>query len=207
MNKTLFAAASIATFALSTGAFAQDTDTWATKSGAFGIGADRMFGSSFPALSLRTFMGDSLGLELQLGADLSSRKVSPDEGDDITGSSSAFGIGLGGEFRIAESRKATLAAYLGLGIAMNGSNPANDTDDDKFSYMDFAAELGLRGEVFLYEFFSIYGRVGLTVDPEGDKELEGASGDNNNEDVKNSGMDIGLGGDLMGAFGFTFWLG
>ncbi len=124
-------------------------------------------------------------------------------GDKVTQSNRRIDISLLGEVSVLRSRQAVLSGYAGIGFGL----VAQGNQDDSFGYTDFAAELGLRGEVWLYEFFSIHGRVGINIDPigdmEGDLDQAGAEDDANDR----GGMNIGIfNGDPMALFGFTFWM-
>jgi len=207
MKKLLVAISALCVFGFASTASAQAED-WASKAGAFGVGVDGNVDGG-TGLSLRYMVAESVGLELMFGGNMNSTKSAPQNGPESTTSSSTIDLSLLGEFRIATSRKATLSAFLGFGFTSNSGSVSQNNTSVSESYSDIAFELGLRGEIFLYDFFSVFGRVGVTIDPVSDKETETLNGiDDPNGQVDNTGMNIGLfRGDVLGNFGFTFWFG
>jgi hypothetical protein len=207
-----------ATSLIATSAFAQDAD-WSDQEGTFGLGIGRSiadgegFGFAGTGISARYFITESLAVEGIFGASTSSNKATPeDEEIDPSGDrSSQFDISVLVDYRIASSRQATLNAFGGVGLSMVGTGLINEDEQDAAEdgdlvqgYTDIAFQVGLRGEVWLSNHFSIFGRMGITIDPISDTEAEfGTPAD---DDVKNGGMDLSImRGDLLGAFGFTFW--
>lgn len=207
MKKFLVALSALCVLGFASTASAQAQD-WASKAGAFGVGVDGGVDGG-TGLSLRYMVAESVGLELMFGGNMNSTKSAPQNGPESTTSSTQIDLSLLGEFRIATSRQATLSAFLGFGFTSNGGSVSQNNTSVSQSYSDIAFELGLRGEIFLYDFFSVFGRVGVTIDPVSDKETETLQGlDDPNGQVDNTGMNISLfRGDLLGAFGFTFWFG
>lgn len=201
---------------IATSAFAQDAD-WSDQEGTFGLGLGRNIadgragGFSGTGLSARYFLTESLGLEAVFGGSTSSNKSTPDEGDPTGTRSSQFDISVLVDYRIATSRQATLNAFGGVGLSLVGSGLINEDAQDAAEdgdlvqgFTDIAFQVGLRGEVWLSNHFSIFGRMGITIDPVSDTEAE--FGTPANDDVKNGGMNMSvMRGDLLGAFGFTFW--
>lgn len=184
-----------------------ESEDWAEKTGAIGIGVARVTGTPRTGLSLRLYPTDIFGLELGFGMSINStRDRNADADIDNRVSVRDIDLSLLGEVDLVTSNRATLGAYGGIGFTSHGASNKNiegvkQTD----GYNDLAFELGLRGEVFLYKFFSIHGRVGLVLDPENDQERE--FGQEADEDTKRTGMNVDfMRGDLLGAFGFTFWI-
>lgn len=207
MKKGIFALIVLAMMAITATASAQDND-WSDKSGTVGLGVDSAIGGS-TGLSVRYFVNEAFGLELIFGGDVTSRKATPNGGTESSTSSSRFDISLLAEYNIGVSRQATLSAYGGLGLGLVSSNtepaPATATVD---SYTDISFELGLRGEVWLYKFFSIYARGGVMIDPVSDAEAEFGQAETAADQIDSGGMNLGLfRGQLLGSAGFTFWFG
>lgn len=188
MNKVAFATAAIAAMALTTTASAQ-SENWSDKGGGLSLGVDRNFGIGGTGLAVRYFVSDAFGLELLIGGNYTSTSNSE---ADTSASQTTLDVGLLGEYRILKSQRANLNAFLGFGI----NNTSYGGDDERDGVMDAAFELGLRGEVWLYQFFSIYTRVGISVDIDG----EDIAGD----DTSNTSIGI-FRGDLLGTAGFSFW--
>ncbi len=206
MKKFIFVLTVLGALLVASSAFAQAD--WADKNGTLGVGVDRHIstdGSALPVgLGLRFYPSETFGAELIVGGSMTSTTTEPSAGGDkVTQSNRRIDISLLGEVSVLRSRQAVLSGYAGIGFGLVGSG----TDPgDSVSYTDFAAELGLRGEVWLYEFFSIHGRVGINIDPIGDKEGDGFPY-GENDAVTNGGMNIGIfNGDPMALFGFTFWM-
>lgn len=204
MKKFIFVLTVLGALLVASSAFAQAD--WADKNGTLGVGVDRHIstdGSALPVgLGLRFYPSETFGAELIVGGSMNSTSSEPDGGDKVTASSRRIDISLLGEVSVLRSRQAVLSGYAGIGFGLISQG----NQDDSFGYTDFAAELGLRGEVWLYEFFSIHGRVGINIDPIGDKEGDGFPY-GENDAVTNGGMNIGIfNGDPMALFGFTFWM-
>lgn len=204
MKKSIFVLTVLGALLVASSAFAQAD--WADKNGTLGVGVDRHIstdGGALPVgLGLRFYPSETFGAELIVGGSMNSTSSEPDGGDKVTTNSRRIDISLLGEVSVLRSRQAVLSGYAGIGFGL----VAQGNQDDSFGYTDFAAELGLRGEVWLYEFFSIHGRVGINIDPIGDKEGDGFPY-GENDAVTNGGMNIGIfNGDPMALFGFTFWM-
>lgn len=198
---------------------AAQTEDFADQAGTLGIGINRSIadgrgaggaGTRFfnnTGISVRYFATEALGLELVVGGSMQRLSVTPDGGDKAGNSSSQWDISLLADYRIATSRQATLNGYAGVGLAfvsVGFTGEAEEPDNFVSGFTDIAIELGLRGEVFLTRHFSIFSRVGITIDPISDTEIEFAQAEN--EDIKNGGMNIDImRGGLLGAMGMTFW--
>ncbi len=228
MKKFTFALALIAITSLSTAASAQNTLTedWLDKEMGFGIGAGHgvvMNGTT--GLSLRFFPVEVFGLELVLGGgtDRQTVTVPPSQGQPFESKSfertSHFDVSLFSDFRFLRSNRSALSGYLGLGISSIGAAQSfpvagaqGQTVTGSDSVTDFAVELGLRGEIFLYKFFSVHGRVGINLNPYTDNENPVVTDPQapvapNPLAPSNGGMDIHIfdAGNLFGQFGFTLW--
>lgn len=203
MKKFVFALTVLGALCVASSAFAQAD--WADKNGALGVGVDRHISTDagmFPmGLSLRFYPSETFGAELIVGGSMNSTSTEPDGADKTTTHERRIDISLLGEVSVLRSRQAVLSGYAGVGFGL----VSQGNQDDSYGFTDFAAELGLRGEVWLYEFFSIHGRVGINIDPIGDAEGDGFPY-GENDAVTNGGMNIGIfNGDPMALFGFTFW--
>lgn len=205
MKNLLATTAAAATFLVCSSGFAQDN--WANKVGSIGIGVDRLV-TNGTGISLRLFPAELVGLEVGFGSDIAATRDRNDEADvDIRRSERDIGMHLIGEFRMVTSNQATLSAIAGVGFTTHGRSTMVGNEKTVDGYNDIAFELGLRGEVYLYKFFSIFGRVGLTIDPVGDGQREFFGADSEDVATKTTGMNVDiLRGDLLGAFGFTFWI-
>lgn len=230
MKKLAFALIA-ASLTLSTSAFAQNTpDDWLDKNMGFGIGAGRTLGSG-PGLSLRFFPVEVFGLELVFGGNSSKRSMqdlptaaNPTGGAEIITRESELAMSLFADFRFLRSNRSALSGYFGLGMVNSGvrgtyvQNVGGTQVGTKItdSFTDLHLSLGLRGEIFLYEFFSVHGRVGIDIDPFADGEADYAGSPSNIpapgtappvDTTDYGGIDIRIfdGGDLFGSFGFTLW--
>lgn len=208
MKKGIFALIVLALTAFTTTASAQDND-WSDKTGTVGLGVDANIDGG-TGLSIRYFINDAFGLELIVGGQSNSTRAEPSAGgQEVKSSSSSWDFSLLAEYNIGVSRQATLSAYGGLGLGLVSTSqdpsPAIATVD---SYTDISFELGLRGEVWLYKFFSIYARGGVLIDPVSDTEAEFGQAETAADQVDSGGMNLGIfRGQLLGAAGFTFWFG
>ena len=90
-----------------------------------------------------------------------------------------------------------------------------DAEETGTKYSDLVFGLGVKGEVWLAKKFSIFSRVGLSIDPYGAGDVgeaytsaESDAEDEGGEEAEGpdyAGMDIGLGGGLLAGAGFTVW--
>ena len=221
-------------FTLSAPVAAQDilNEDWLDKGFAFGIGADSNI-SGEPGLSLRLFPIEQFGIELIFGGSSMSRSVenvptteNPLPPPKTRVGNSTYAFSLIPEFRFLTSNRASLSGYAGIGIQMSRARadfpvPGNALAVQKAtgSFTDIHLEFGLRGEVFLYKYFSIFGRVGIRIDPYSDGEADsvGADGTVNidppgtvtpDDPTNYGGADISIfsgNAGLLGQFGFTVW--
>ena len=228
VKKFTFALALIAITSLSTSAFAQANEDWLEKDMGFGIGAGSgvVMNDQNRGLSIRFFPVEVFGLELVLGGGTDRQTVTvpasqaqPFESKSFT-RASHFDVSLFSDFRFLRSNRSAMSAYLGLGISSVGAaasfpvaSAQGQTVTGSDSVTDFAVELGLRGEVFLYKFFSVHGRVGINMNPHTNNEepvvtdpQTGVTGTTGLE-PQTGGMDIRIfdTGNLLGQFGFTCW--
>lgn len=170
---------------------------WADKTGGFGVGAETTMGGT-NGLNLRYYVSNMFGLQLTFGMLISNTTVAVDGGDDIETGITGLGFGIYGSYKLAYWQRGSLSAIAGIDIHTLG---ITDGGDDP-SGTDILLGLGLQGEVFLSQYFSVFGQVGIRIDFIGEDEVEGSSLSPN---VDTSGIDLSLGGDLLGAFGFTVW--
>ena len=208
MKKILIAGAAVAALGFATNASAQSADDWSYEAGALGLGFDSVvpttlsagspMGVARPALSVRYFANEAFGLELMLGYSSMSRSFDGDPAAKY----SVFDLSLLGEYRIASSGRATLSAFGGFGLAMESVGVlAADGDLDSEGVTHIGIEVGLRAEVWLYDYFSLFVRGGLTFDPYSAGESDFDTGDD-----QFAGSDLGFGrGGLLGSAGVTFW--
>lgn len=228
MKKLVFAFIVAALTVSTSAAFAQGAtnEDWLDKNMGFGIGGGRTLGSG-PGLSLRFFPIEVFGLELVFGGNSSKRTTQavPTQANQITPEiierTSEVAMSLFTDFRFLRSNRSALSGFFGLGIVNNGrrgtieQNIGGGVVGTKVtnSWTDIHLSLGIRGEIFLYEFFSVHGRVGIDIDPFSD--AEGDFQDNPLPDptaptidtTDYGGVDINIfdNGDLFGSFGFTLW--
>jgi len=231
----------IAICALSSSAFAQAqlNEDWLDKDMAFGIGAGSTLGDApLPGLSLRFYPVEVFGLELVFGGRTSKRTVqeqasqaNPLGGPEFVARESQLALSLFGDFRFLRSNRSALSGYAGFGIVNDGirgtftqsAGGAPVAVKATDSYTDVLIELGLRGELFLYKYFSIHGRLGLTIDPYADGEADfpgpgcaafpecGLDDPTNPQPVVDTtdygGVDINFfqRANFLGSFGFTAW--
>jgi hypothetical protein len=96
-----------------------------------------------------------------------------------------------------------------LDLAFDSASTDDGVHDPvESSSMDMRIGLGLLGEVWLAKKFSLYSKVGLSIDPVSEAEFADEIGDPEDDALRNvdySGMDIALGGGLIGGAGFTVW--
>lgn len=202
MNKMIFASAAVATLAVGATGFAQEN--WSDKGGGFGLGVEQTYGGlDGTGISGRYFINNDFGINFMLGADYNSFSAG-----DNSGSTMRFDFGIGAEYRILKSQRANLNAYGAIGlnyysVDLEDFGPGAGADDalgkcsvDEDSCLDLAFGLGLRGEVWLTNFFSLHGKVGINIDYDG----EGVVG----EEASRLQLSV-FRGDLLGSFGFTFW--
>ena len=224
-------------FTLSAPVAAQDilNEDWLDKGFAFGIGADSNI-SGEPGLSLRMFPIEQFGIELIFGGSSMSRSVenvptaeNPLPPPKTREGLSTYAFSLIPEFRFLTSNRASLSGYAGVGIQINRSRtdvPIADQNGNIISvqkatgsFTDLHLEFGLRGEVFLYKYFSIFGRVGIRIDPYSDGEADALGADGRavinpptepvvDDPTNYGGADISIfsgNAGLLGQFGFTVW--
>ena len=227
MKKLTFALALLAITSLSTSAFAQANEDWLDKDMGFGIGAGSEVVAGNPGLSVRFFPVEVFGLELVLGGGTDRTVVTtPAQSATVPelktiSRTSRFDVTLYSDFRFLRSNRSALSAYLGLGIANHGAaesfpvttGPVASNVTGTDSVTDFAVELGLRGEIFLYKFFSVHGRVGININPYTDNEAPNVT-DPQQPPQPVTGLEPSTGGanirifdrgNLLGQFGFTCW--
>ncbi len=177
---------------------------WADKTGGFGVGAETTLGGT-NGLNLRYFVSNAMGLQLTFGLNLASTTTDVDDADDTVISASSIDFGLYGSYKLAYWQRGHLSAILGVDIQMASASVDADGDDADTddSATDILIGLGLQGEVFLSQYFSVFGQVGLRLDFIGENEPEGGVMTAVDEDT--SGIVASVRGDLLGAFGFTVW--
>ena len=226
VKKFTFALALIAITSLSTSAFAQTNEDWLDKNMGFGIGASSgVVQNGTTGLSIRFFPVEVFGLELVLGGGTDRQTVTVPASQDQPFESksfertSHFDVSFFGDFRFLRSNRSALSGYLGLGISNIGAAQSfpvagaqGQTVTGSDSVTDFAVELGLRGEVFLYKFFSVHGRVGINLNPYSNNEAPTVTDPQNPVapnllEPENGGMDVRIfdTSNLLGQFGFTCW--
>ena len=175
---------------------------WADKTGGFGVGAETTIGGT-NGLNFRYYITNAFGLQLTFGINLLSTTTDVDcDDNDSSLSKTGLGFGFYGMYKLAYWQRGSLSGILGLDIqTASTTTTVGDTDSDS-SGTDILLGLGLMGEVFLSQYFSVFGQVGLRLDFIGEDEVEDGSVLENKD---TSGIALDLGGDLLGAFGFTVW--
>lgn len=198
----------LATALLTSTAWSQEgtMPDWADKSGGFGVGAETTLGG-VNGLNLRYYINNAFGLQLVFGMFMHNETVDVDGGDDTTSKQTGLGFGFYGMYKLAYWQRGHLSGILGLDIATYSQTTSVGDNDDESSGTDILLGLGLMGEVFLSQYFSVFGQVGLRLDFIGEDEVECSStyGCSYMENKDTSGIDIRLSGDLLGHFGFTVW--
>lgn len=193
-------------------------------------------------LSARMFPMEQFGLEVNFSMGSSSFSTETDPTIDntlgdprhVTGRVRALSFALIPEFRFLTSNRASLSGYAGIGITNTRARtdvPSSFQQEGaptvytevSDSITSIGLSFGLRGEVFLYKFFSIHGRVGINYDPASDAEQEGfdlrpdpvsadeaqaraqeqAARDANK--LRGANVSIFDQASLLGSFGFTVW--
>jgi len=234
VKKLALATVLAASAALASPAAANENEDWLDKANAFGIGSGLTLGSG-AGLSLRFYPQEMFGLELVLGGN-SSRTTAenvPSEGNPfpikLVQRESEIAVSLLADFRFLLNNRSALSAFAGLGLVNYG---VRDTRPQAFagqvvatkvtdSFTDIVFGLGLRGEVFLYKFFSVHGRVGIELNPYGDADTEFAGTPEGIPDppqpgqpviptvdqTEDGGIDVSFFdmSNVFGTFGFTFW--
>ena len=176
----------------------KDDENWANKNGTVGLGAAQSLGGQSGA-QLRYFFSKDVGLMVNLGIWQSNGSIEPKGGKSTDTKDSRNNLGLWGEYKLLKGGKSALAGVAGLDYTMYKQDYGTS-----ISYSDMAIGLGLKGECFLVDHFSIYSQLGLTVNPWGDAEIYMSGADPDDYDsVK--GNTITLNGGVLGSAGFTYW--
>ncbi len=230
MKKFALGFLALAFLATSATASAQGVnEDWLDKNMGFGIGAGSgvVRNGMNTGLSLRFFPSEAFGLELVVGGgrDRNSSTTPATPSNQIERTeftrTSHFDTSLYADFRFLRSNRAALSGYAGLGISMLGAGQSFDSINfpgqvvsGSASNVDVAFELGIRGEVFLYKFFSVHGRVGINMNPHTKNEgfpavehPETPPAPESPFDPSVGGMDVSIfdSANLLGQFGFTVW--
>lgn len=166
---------------------------WARNAGKFGTGGTVTLGGTGPALGLRYQLSDDVGLEAALLFGMSSRTQEPmGGGDGVETSTTTLGLGAYGLFSLEtwEDARYGLIAGLDLVHAASTTETAGNSSDSSTTAFGFAG--GLFAEIFLADFFSVYGRAGIALSV-------GSS------DPDRSTFSFGTSGSMFGGFGFTAW--
>lgn len=209
MNKLFIAIATIAMLSIATTASAQDTN----DAGGFGFGVDRVVYAgpggfaALPGVSFRYNLNNLLVFEGIFGMNNNSFTIDPDEGDSYTVKNGVMNLSLIVDYRLTPGASTAMASAYG-GIGINQWNTSNDLGEGySVSYMDLGLEIGLRGEVWLSDLFSIHGRFGFAYDGANDGEHQfNENNENATDNMTYKGTSIAFRGDLLGSMGFTFWM-
>lgn len=183
---------------------------WADKSGGFGVGGETTLGGTH-GLNLRYYVSNQFGLQLTFGLGITSETTDPPgDNNTLSVSRSNMQFGIYGMYKLAYWQRGHLSAILGIDIHTLSLTTDLDGDETSSSGTDILIGLGLHGEWFPTQYLSLFGQVGLRLDFLGADEPNGLSIDNDSEDPANddtdfSGIDLNLGSDLLGTFGFTVW--
>jgi len=206
---TRFATAMITTsLFLSGSAFA--AENWANKSGTVGLGAGSSLAGT-QGLELRYNATPALGIQAIYGFHSSGQSV---DGGKSGARQSSTGIGLSADYKIIKAKTAAMSTLVSFDY-QTAKDSVIDAEETGTKYSDLVFGLGLKGEVWLAKKFSIFSRVGLSLDPYGAGDIgeaytsaESDAEDDGGEEVEGpeyAGMDIGLGGGLLAGAGFTVW--
>ena len=132
-----------------------------------------------------------------------------DSDNSTSVSTTTLGFGVYGMYKLAYWQRGHLSGILGLDIEMASAATETEvggtTTSDDTSATDIRIGVGLHGVWFPTQYLSLFGQVGLRLDFIGEDEIDGTTISNTEDDVSFSGIDMALGSDLLGAFGFTVW--
>ena len=222
------------------------SDNSGSASPGIDFGGANCGGTAPIGLGVRVFPFEEFGVELAFSMGMRSATAEqsatfvnnqPVAGDpERVGRVRSLSIAIIPEYRFLTSNRAALSAYAGIGITntkvrVDFQNPVAAQQGFPPSYIDVSDsvtsigfEFGLRGEVFLYKYFSIFGRVGIGIDPASDAEQEGfvdlqtpattpeeardrAIRAQNREANDLGGAKVSFFEDasVLGSFGFTVW--
>ena len=206
---TRFATALITTSLFLSGS-ALAGENWANKKGTVGIGAGASLAGT-QGLELRYNATPTLGFQAIYGFHSSGQSV--DGGKSGVRQSSA-GFGLSGDYKVIKAKTAALSGLVSFDY-QTAKDAVIDAEETGTKYSDLVFGLGVKGEVWLAKKFSIFSRVGLSIDPYGAGDVgeaytsaESDAEDEGGEEAEGpdyAGMDIGLGGGLLAGAGFTVW--
>ena len=193
---------------LSGSAFA--AENWANKKGTVGIGAGSSLAGT-QGLELRYNATPTLGFQAIYGFASSGQSV---DGGNSGARQSSTGIGISADYKVIKAKTAALSALVSFDY-QSAKDAIIDAEETGTKYSDAIFGLGFKGEVWLAKKFSIFSRVGLSVDPYGAGDIgeaytsaESDAEDDGGEEAEGpeyAGMDIGLGGGLLAGAGFTVW--
>jgi hypothetical protein len=181
---------------------AMANDNAANKAGAVGLGADATLGGT-QGLQVRYGVNPAVGLQMTLGYASSNQSI--DDGDSGV-TASLMGVGFGGTYKIIKAKTASLSGLASLDYhsVKAGAYSTADEDGSGLKTTDMILGLGLQGEVFLAKKFSLHSKVGLAINPY-DNNTDSYGDADYDDDNDYSGMDVSLGGGLIGSAGFTVW--
>lgn len=173
---------------------------WASKSGAYGLGASTTLGGT-RGINLRTYLTPLVGLSATLGLDYSSASTSAD-GDDVDTTRVLSSASLYGSYKLAYWQRGHLSALFGLDVAHESVTIQTGGNEMDASGTDVSFGLGLMGEWFPTQYLSLFAqlgpRLGILGTPGSVASIDpGATG--------GSAVAFDLGADLFGAAGFTVW--
>jgi hypothetical protein len=181
---------------------------WADKSGGFGVGAETTLGDT-SGLNLRYYINELFGTGLTFGFGFDTHNDINESGNMSDYTSTDLSVGLTMLYKVAYWNQGHLSALLGFDIhTRNELEEREDENDIENSANDVLLSLGLHGEWFPTQYFSIFGQAGLRLDFLGENELENGvitTIPGEEDDNEYSGFSMDMDGDLLGAFGFTVW--
>ena len=185
-------------------------ENWANKKGTAGIGAGSTLAGT-QGLELRYNVSPLIGLQAVYGFASSGQS---DDGGKTGTRQSASGFGLSADYKIIKAKTAALSTLVSFDY-QTAKDAVIDAEETGTKYSDSVFGLGFKGEVWLAKKFSIFSRVGLSIDPYGAGDVgkayttaEAAEEDDGGEEADGpdyAGIDIGLGGGLLAGAGFTVW--
>lgn len=182
----------------------RDDGNWANKNGVVGLGAGQTLGGNTGA-QVRYFFSKDVGVLATLSTQRANGSTEPKGGKSTDTKDNYLDLGLYGEYKLLKGAKSSFGAVAGLDLISVSWDYGTSE-----SYSDMIFGLGLKGECFLVDRFSIYSQLGLSVDPWGDAEAWGDAEDYEMDSTPDDfdsikGNTITVGGGLLGSAGFTYW--
>jgi hypothetical protein len=151
----------------------------AQNAGTLGIGADGML-SGLAGIQGRFQATDTIGLQLALRFNVAA----------LTNTDIGFGAGFSGIFTVFGFDGGHLAIVGSVDFQLQNTSFGPMMGGDVTTW-NIGIGAGIFAEIFPTEFFSIHGQAGARI----------AFGDSGGTNT----FELGIGGDILAGFGFTFW--